>query len=125
MQRLKFTTENVRKSWVIRVRGSISAGNANELRAQLLQAAEAPGPGLLLDLSKVKEMDSAGVAVLIELHQRLVAQRRPLVLVGESEAVNKIVGLLKAQNVICDVCKSISDGIRKTNTLRPPAALPK
>ncbi len=125
MQRLKFSTESVRKSWVIRVRGSISAGNANELRVQLFQAAEAPGPGLLLDLSKVKEMDSAGVAVLIELHQRLVSQNRPLVLVGESEAVKKIVGLLKAQNVICDVCKNISDGIRKTTTLRPPAALNK
>jgi anti-anti-sigma factor len=125
MQRLKFTTESVRKSWVIRVRGSVSAENANDLRTQLLLAAETPGPGLLLDLSKVKEMDSAGVAVLIELHQKLRAQHRPLVLVGESEPVTQILQLLKAQNVICDVCKSVSEGIRKTTTLRPPAALRK
>lgn len=122
MQRLKFTTESVRKSWVIRVRGSVAAENANELRTQLLQAAESPGPGLLLDLSKVKEMDSAGVAVLIELHQKLKAQNRPLVLVGESQPVAQILQLLKAQNVICDVCKNITEGIRKTTTLRPPAA---
>jgi len=125
MQRLKFTTESVRKSWVIRVRGSISAGNANEFREQLLQAAEQPGPAMLLDLSKVKEMDSAGVAVLIELHQKLKSQDRPLCLVGESEPVCQIVELLKAKNVICDVCKNISEGIRKTTTLRPPAALKK
>lgn len=122
MQRLKFTTESVRKSWVIRVRGSVSSENAAELRTQLFQAAQAPGPGLLLDLSKVQEMDSAGVAVLIELRQQLMSQGRPLVLVGESEAVAHILDLLKAQNVICDVCKSITEGIRRTQTLRPPAA---
>jgi anti-sigma B factor antagonist len=125
MQRLKFTTESVRKSWVIRVKGGISLENAADLREQLLSAAEHPGPAMLLDLSGVKAMDSSGVAVLIELHQRLKAQGRPLVLVGESEPVKTVVALLKAQNVICDVYKNISEGIRKTTTLKPPAALNK
>ena len=122
MQKLKFTTETVRKSWIIRVRGSVSKENARQLREQLFRAAEQPGPALLLDLSHVVEMDSSGVAVLIELHKHLNDSARPLVLVGESEAVKQIIQVLKAQNVICDVVKSIDEGVRKTRSLKPPAA---
>jgi anti-sigma B factor antagonist len=122
MQKLKFTTETVRKSWIVRVRGSVSKENARQLRAQLFQAAEQPGPALLLDLSHVVEMDSSGVAVLIELHKHLNDSVRPLVLVGESDAVKQIIQVLKAQNVICDVVKSIDEGVKKTRSLKPPAA---
>jgi len=122
MQKLKFTTETVRKSWIIRVRGRVTKENARDLREQLFSSAAQPGPALMLDLAHVEEMDSAGVAVLIELHKHLNDRSRPLVLVGESEAVKQIVGVLKAQNVICDVYKSIDEGVRKTRALKPPTA---
>lgn len=122
MQKLKFTTETVRKSWIIRVRGHVTKENARDLREQLMSAAAQPGPALMLDLAHVEEMDSAGVAVLIELHKYLNDHSRPLVLVGQSEAVSLIVGVLKAHHVICDVYKSIDEGVRKTRALKPPAA---
>lgn len=122
MQKLKFTTETVRKSWIVRVRGTVTKDNAREFRDQLLLAAKQPGPGLMLDLAHVEEMDSSGVAVLVELYANLQARQRPLVLIGESDAVRRIVEVLKAQDVICDVCRTIDEGIRKTRTLKPPAS---
>lgn len=119
MQQVKFTTETVRKSWIVRVRGSIVMANAAEFRTKVLAAASAKGPAIMLDLEQVDEMDSAGVAVLAELHRLVKSQGRPLVLVGTSEAVTKIVNVLRAAHVVCDVCRTISEGIRNTQRIHP------
>jgi anti-anti-sigma factor len=102
---LRLTTEVVRKSQVVRIAGYISCGNVSNLRERLLAVAEGAPRVLALDLSEVLEMSSAGVAVLIELRRKLGASGRVLGIVGLSESVIRVVELLQAGQVICDVYK--------------------
>lgn len=119
MQKTKFSTETVRRAWIVRVRGAVVIDNAKEFREQVLEAANAKGPAIMLDLQHVSEMDSAGVAVLIELHRHVQAQGRPLILIGTSPAVTQIISVMRAANVVCDVFRSIHDGLRHTRTIKP------
>ncbi len=118
MQRLKFSTEVVNKSWIIRLGGFVGAANAGSLREKLMRAADASGSVVLLDLSGVREMDSAGVAVLIELHQRLRKDHKLMALVAESESARQVLELLRAHDVVCDVFSTLEEGIKKTSKLR-------
>ncbi|MFO8006961.1 MAG: STAS domain-containing protein, partial [Candidatus Brocadiia bacterium] len=60
--------------------GRLSYETAPELRRALLPRTEEAGAGLILDLSALEFMDTAGLASLIEAQQRTDGQRGCLVL---------------------------------------------
>lgn len=121
MQKLKFSTGIVRKAWVLRVGGYVDAANAPMLRERLWETLCIECPALLLDLSGVEGMDSAGVAVLAEFHAQLRLKSRVLGLVGQSPPVRRLLEVLQAIDVVCDCYSTLDEGIRRTQKLRPQA----
>lgn len=69
---------------VAEISGEIDAKTAPEVTAQVLPLAQ-PGQKILLDLSQVKYMSSAGLRMLLSLYRQTTANEGKLVLVGLSE----------------------------------------
>lgn len=68
---LQVNIEENADNTVVRVAGEVDAQSADELRGHLLQAA---GGRLVVDLSGVTFLDSAGLGALVSAH-RVVAER--------------------------------------------------
>jgi len=73
----------------IGVSGEVDAHSAPEL-AEHLAALPADGSDVRVDLSSVPFMDSSGLRVLIEAHQRIGATGHRLVLTASSDAVKRL-----------------------------------
>lgn len=71
------------------VRGEIDAHSAPEF-AERLGALPSSGSDVRVDLSGVPFMDSSGLRVLIEAHQRIGDSGCQLVLVAPSDAVKRL-----------------------------------
>lgn len=80
----------------VRIEGELSIYRAAELKPMLLEAlaALAPGAALLLDLSEVSELDSAGVQLLMLLKRTAQQRGQELRLSGHSPAVLEVFELL-------------------------------
>jgi anti-anti-sigma factor len=68
------------------VDGEIESSNADELRAALADRLSNESAGLVLDLSGVTYLDSAGIELLFDLARRLRTHRQALGLVVPSDA---------------------------------------
>lgn len=73
---------------IVRVRGEVDASTAPALREAVLKAAT-PDGRLLLDLSGVSFMSSAGLRVLLVLHRTIDGSRGRVVLVGLAETLRE------------------------------------
>ncbi len=71
---------------VIKVNGDIDASTAAAAQQEILPAAKAGNP-VLLDLTQVPYMSSAGLRVLLSIYRQVTAQSIPFVLVGLSEEI--------------------------------------
>jgi anti-sigma B factor antagonist len=69
---------------VIRLTGEIDATNAAEVQQRVMPLSE-PGCKLLLDMSKVVYMSSAGLRMLLSLYRQTAVKQGRIVLVGLSE----------------------------------------
>ena len=118
MQKLNCVTTVVDKQVVVKLVGDVDASNARSFRRYLAEAADLGAPVLLLDLAAVRRMDSAGVAVLVELFRRFERDGRTLALVRVSSAVRKILDLLRTGNVLFDTYHDLDEGLRVTKKLR-------
>jgi anti-sigma B factor antagonist len=82
---------------VAHVQGEIDLSNADEilLQAGLEVAVRGEGvPALVLDLTGVSYIDSAGIRALLELSERLSAQGRSMrVVVGEEASIARVLEL--------------------------------
>lgn len=72
---------------LIVVAGEVDAHTASTLDAHLLAALDRP---LRLDLAAVTFMDSSGLRVLIDTHQRTADTEHPLTLVRPSRPVTRL-----------------------------------
>ncbi len=93
---------NLRKAGtytVIDWTGEVGLSNAPDAREQVLECLE-DGQDLLLDLSKVRHIDSSGVAVLVEGH--LTAKKKELHfgLVAPSRAVMNVLKLARMEQIL-------------------------
>ena len=66
---------------LVRVHGEVDLSNAQEVSAAIGNAMGQEARGLVVDLSDITYLDSAGVALLLRLAERLRARRRQLYLV--------------------------------------------
>jgi|Tabmets5t2r1_1033131.scaffolds.fasta_scaffold02629_3 anti-anti-sigma factor len=71
---------------VARVGGEIDSSNASELRLAFSERLPSATDALVLDLSHVTYLDSAGIQLLFELGKRLGARRQMLRLVVPKDA---------------------------------------
>jgi anti-anti-sigma factor len=66
---------------VAQVAGEIDASNTTDLRLALTERLGNSGAGLVIDLSDVTYIDSAGIKLLFDLASRLAARRQAIRLV--------------------------------------------
>jgi stage II sporulation protein AA (anti-sigma F factor antagonist) len=87
---------------VATVRGEIDLSNAEEVLEAGLEGAVTDGaPSVVLDLSGVVYMDSAGIRALFELHERLAALGKRMVAVVPEEApIRRVLELADAPSVL-------------------------
>ncbi len=69
---------------VVELIGDVDASTASEIQQEILPLAQ-PKSKILLDMSQVPYMSSAGLRMLLSLYRQTTAQEGKLVLVGLSE----------------------------------------
>jgi anti-anti-sigma factor len=92
-------TEERGSSFVLHLRGEIDISNARELFAAIEAAVPNGTAPIVVDLSEITYLDSAGVKLLVQLADRLRIRRRQLRLVvpehSPIRAVLELTGLLQ------------------------------
>ena len=94
----------------------IDITNAGALRAALLHAAARPGPALVVDMTRTRFCDSAGLHALIGAHKRAQAEGRHLRLAVTGAQVRRILALTALDRLI-PVYTSLDQALA-----HPPAA---
>jgi anti-sigma B factor antagonist len=78
----------------------IDITNAAALRAALLHAAARPGPALVVDMTRTRFCDCAGLHALIAAHKRAQAEGRQVKLVITGAQVRRILTLTALDRLI-------------------------
>jgi anti-sigma B factor antagonist len=78
-------TEFERGVGIARISGEIDASNRIEMRSQLLDFVHNASWGLVLDLSALRYLDSAGIEMVLHLAQRLQSRQQQLRVVAPAE----------------------------------------
>ena len=114
MRKFELQTKVVQKSICARIKGDVDSGNALALRGALGELTET-GPGVVfLDLSDVRKMDSAGIAVLIETHKRMKEEGRQLGLINTPESIRGMLELLD----VFDIYSNLESGLKETRKVQ-------
>ncbi|MEG4580083.1 STAS domain-containing protein [Microcoleus sp. MON1_C5] len=71
---------------VVKLEGDVDASTALEVQEKVLTLAE-PGSKILLDMTLVPYMSSAGLRMLLSLYRQVSAKEGKLVLVGVAEEI--------------------------------------
>jgi anti-sigma B factor antagonist len=85
---------------VVTVPEEIDITNAGQLRAALLRAAARPGPALVVDLTRTRFCDSAGLHALIGAHRRALAEGRQVRLAVTGPQVRRLIDLTALDRLI-------------------------
>jgi anti-anti-sigma factor len=97
---------------IARPRGDIDAATADDLRERLAERMSNEVPGIVLDLSETRYVDSAGIDMLLRLSERLRQRRAELVLVipptSQLVRLADLVGLSRAMPVRASLEESLS-----------------
>lgn len=102
---MKVEIMNIGDVKVLSVDGRIDANTAQDLQGAVLDTAQG-SPKLLLDLSKVDYMSSAGLRVMLLLHREIQSNDGRVILVGLQDRIRdamEITGFLKHFAVVPDV----------------------
>ena len=102
---------------VITVAGEIDLATVTALRTELgtaLRLAAAPAP-VVLDLTGVEFLGSAGLAAIAEASQQATAQRIPLRVVATSHTVLRPIEVTGLGSALT-LCASLSDALGATGT---------
>lgn len=85
---------------LVTVDGELDLSTADQLQETLIRAvADGVGP-LVLDLAALRFCDSAGLAVLVKIHNLLADEGGRLVLAGPSVAVSRVLELSGLDQII-------------------------
>jgi len=113
MRKLELRTEVLDKVVHTSLSGEVDASNAVTLKQSLEQAAERALQALMVDLSGVRRMDSAGAAVLLEVQGGLRRTGRRMLLVSVPESIQQ---MLEVYGVF-ELCADLAEGLRRTKRL--------
>jgi len=111
----RFPVQVTRGVPVVIAPDEIDITNAEALRAALLHAAARPGPALVVDMTRTRFCDSAGLHALIGAHKRARAEGRHLRLAVTGAQVRRILALTALDRLI-HVCTSLDQALA-----HPPA----
>jgi anti-sigma B factor antagonist len=111
----RFPVSITRGMPVVTAPQEIDITNAGQLRAALLHAAAGPGPALVVDMTRTRFCDSAGLHALIGAHKRAQAEGRQVRLAVTGAQVRRILTLTALDRLI-PVYTSLEDALA-----RPPS----
>ena len=94
----------------------IDITNADRLRAALLHAETCPGAAVVVDMTRTRFCDSAGLHALLGAHKRARAEGRQVRLAVTGAQVRRILALTALDRLI-PVCTSLDQALA-----HPPAA---
>ena len=90
----------VRGVRVVTAPEEVDITNAAGLQAALLQAAAAGSPALVVDMTRTRFCDSAGLRVLVDAHKRALAEGRAVLLAVPAAAVLRVLEIAGIARVI-------------------------
>jgi anti-sigma B factor antagonist len=95
MQQLK---RRERDATIVELRGDVDIGGSQELRELL---SDALGEGaVVVDLSGVRFLDSAGIGLLVAAHRRADEQGTPFLLAAPSDGAERVLSLTRTDRLL-------------------------
>ena len=102
--------EEVPDTHVIRISGDVAYTEAHTLRSRAMEAMKASGSRrIVLELSDIRKMDTAGVAVIVELLRAGLRNGQKVVLCHPSDSVINIFRLAGVQDALEVCCSSVEE----------------
>lgn len=89
------------ESGLISVEGEMNIYNANELKEALMKAVDGEG-SVALDLSRVSEMDSSGLQIVLLAWRETDRKGVPFRLAGVSGPVEDVLSLFDLKRLFCE-----------------------
>ena len=71
---------------IARLPADVDASNADTVNAEIMANTGNHSPALVIDLTRTRYLDSAGIDMLFRLHERLLTRRQRLLLVLTDDA---------------------------------------
>ena len=100
-----------------RAAGEIDLSNAAEFAEALIEVVDGASPGLIVDMSSLRYVDSAGVRALFDVIRHLEARRQTVALVlAESSPLKKLIKVTNVHEAIpvCDTAEECASALRLT-----------
>jgi anti-sigma B factor antagonist len=119
----RFPVRITRGAPVVIAPQEIDITNAGELRAALLHAATRPGSALVVDMTRTRFCDSAGLHALIGAHKRAQAEGRQVRLAVTEAQVRRILALTALDGLIpvfTSLDQALAHPTAATEPPRPP-----
>ena len=101
---------------VARIRGELDLSNAGDIADALEVAVGPTAPGLVVDMTGLRHIDSAGVRILFDLRGRLAHRRQRLALVVPDDAPIKEVLTLVSVAEAMPVCTSAAGALEQVRS---------
>lgn len=92
---MNITTEQNGNWSVVKLEGDVDMYSSPQLRSQIQALLQKKVKKICFDFSKVKYMDSSGIATLIEAQQKLGKEKGELRLVGVSSSIMSVFEIAK------------------------------
>jgi anti-sigma B factor antagonist len=108
---------------VAHVTGEIDMSNAEEMGASVIAATPNEAAGVVLDLSRVDYLDSAGIYVIYGIRSRLHARGQSLILVIPPRSPVRDALRLAGAAHPGEVTEAVEDALRALDDLEPPTTL--
>jgi anti-anti-sigma factor len=108
---------------VIRLDGDIDLANATELYHEIIAEVGPDALGLVIDLTDVTHLDSAGLRMLYRIASRLAPRRQTLVLVAsQASAVRRMLALAGFERT-ASLAATVDDAVAELRTASPLEAI--
>ena len=100
MLEVRFPVDVVRGVPVVTVPEEIDVTNAHRFRASLAKAAAGRPPALVVDMTRTRFCDSAGLRVVIDAHKQALAAGGAVLLAVPCAAVQRVLAITGVDQVI-------------------------
>ena len=96
---MSYKIEEKGNSRIVHLTGEVDMDVADKARQSILPLIEA-GHEVHLNLSKVEYMDSSGISVLIESHQKALEKNTKVIIKEVSKSVLKVIMMAKLEQIL-------------------------
>ena len=96
---MSYKVEEIDNKRVVHLNGEIDMEVSDKARNTILPLIEA-GHEVHLNLSKVEYMDSSGISVLIESHQKALEKNTKVIIKDVSKSVLKVIMMAKLEQIL-------------------------